>query len=157
MSRMLLLDSGREPRSASAEEVVMDEPIQVQVARLESDVRHIQTDVADIKVDLRRIDGRLESIDANVHQLDSRVYQVEQRLTEKIDGVRTDLTEKIDGVRIDLTAGTVGLRADLTEKINAGFEAVHKEISSLKVWALLLYFGLSGSLLFVMAKGFKWL
>jgi hypothetical protein len=34
---------------------------------------------------------------------------------------------------------------------------VRHDIASTKVWAMGLYFALASSLLFVMAKGFKWL
>jgi len=36
-------------------------------------------------------------------------------------------------------------------------DEIKDSISSAKIWALLLYIALAGSLLFVMAKGFKWL
>jgi predicted nuclease with TOPRIM domain len=136
MGPVLLLESEHDPSSDRQRQVFgMDEAIQTQLARLTSDVQHIETDVADIKVDVRRIDGRLNSIDERVHQLDTRVYQVEQRLSEKIDGVRSDLTEKM----------------------NDGFTAVRSEMASIKVWALGLYIALAGTLLFVVAKALKWL
>jgi hypothetical protein len=124
MNPVLLLESERDPRPAQREGAGMDDPVQVQIARLSSDVKHIETVVSDIKVDVRRIDGKLDSIDERVHQLDTRVYQVEQRVTEKM---------------------------------NNGFTAIRSDIATMKVWALGLYITLAGGLLFVMAKGFKWI
>ena len=65
------------------------------------------------------------------------------------EGVRQDLSQKIEDVREDLTQKIEGVREDLT--------SVRHDIASMKVWAMGLYFALAGSLLFVMAKGFKWL
>ena len=131
MDPLPLLEWECAPRSVRRRELSgMDETIQAQIARLASDVEHVQTDVADIKADLRRVDDKLGAMNERIAGVDSRVYQVEQKLTEKIGGLRIDLTKEIDAVRND--------------------------ISSIKVWALTLYFAQAGSLLFVMAKGFKW-
>jgi hypothetical protein len=56
-------------------------------------------------------------------------------------------------VRTDLSATIERFRNEFNEKI----DGLRSEISSMKVWALTLYFALAGSLLFVMAKGFEWL
>jgi hypothetical protein len=53
----------------------MDEPIQVQIARLESDVQHIQTDVSDIKTDLRRTNDKIDATNDRVDALRDRVDQ----------------------------------------------------------------------------------
>jgi chromosome segregation ATPase len=153
MDPLHLLEWECTPRSVRRREVSgMDEALQAQIARLTSDVQHVQTDVADIKVDLRRVDDKLAAMNGYIAGTDARVYQVEQKLTDKIEGVRTNLTDKIEGLRIDLTDKIEGLRIDLTKEI----DALRKDISSMKVWALTLYFAQAGSLLFVMAKGFKW-
>jgi peptidoglycan hydrolase CwlO-like protein len=131
MDPLPLLEWECTPRSVRRRDLSgMDETIQAQIARLASDVKHVQTDVADIKVDLRRVDDKLAAMNGYIASVDARVFQVEQKLTEKIGGLRIDLTKEIDAVR--------------------------KDISSMKVWALTLYFAQAGSLLFVMAKGFKW-
>ncbi len=49
----------------------------------------------------------------------------------KIDNVRDDLSAKID--------------------------ALKESLASAKVWAVLMYVALSGSLLYAMARGFKWM
>lgn len=135
MNPLPLLEWECTPRSVRRREVSeMDEAIQAQIARLASDVQHVQTDVADIKVDLRRVDDKLATMNGYIAGVDARVYQVEQKLTEKIEGVRT------------------GLTAEFIKE----FAALRKDISSMKVWALTLYVALAGSLLFVMAKGLKW-
>jgi chromosome segregation ATPase len=164
----------------------MDEQIQVQLARLESDVQHIDREVADIKVDLRRTNDKLDATNQRVDVLRDKVEQgfrdvnaridgvqekltekiggVEQKLTEKIEGVEQKLTEKIEGVREDLTQKIEGVRVDLTQKnsslredLTQKIDAVRQDIAAAKVWAMGLYIALAASLLFVMAKGFHWL
>lgn len=50
------------------------------------------------------------------------------------------------------------------DKVDERFESLNKEISgiremlaSAKVWAIMLYMALAGTMLYVMARGFKWL
>ena len=43
------------------------------------------------------------------------------------------------------------------ERIEQKFDSLKDSPSSAKIWALGLYIALTGSLLFVMAHGFKWL
>jgi predicted nuclease with TOPRIM domain len=136
MNPVLLLESESGQRAVRRREVTeMEEPVQVQIARLTSDVQHIQKDVADIKVDIRRMDEKLGSVDA-------RVYQLEQRLTEKIETASTRQSEK-----------TEALRATMTGKL----EELRNDVLSQRAWVLGLNFALAGSLLLVMAKGFKWI
>ena len=138
----------------------MDEQIHAQIARLESDVQHIHIVVSDIKVDLRRTNDKIDATNSRVdvlrdkleqgfREVNARVDGVQERLTGKIEGVREELTQRIESVREDLTQKIEGVREDLT--------SVRHDIASMKVWAMGLYFALAGSLLFVMAKGFKWL
>jgi len=138
----------------------MDEQIQAQIARLESDVQHIHTVVSDIKVDLRRTNEKIDATNSRVDVLRDKLEQgirdvstrmdgLHQKQTEKSEGVRQDLLQKIEDVREDLTQKIEGVREDLT--------SVRHDIASMKVWAMGLYVALAGSLLFVMAKGFKWL
>ena len=149
----------------------MDEQIHAQIARLESDVQHIHIVVSDIKVDLRRTNDKIDATNSRVdvlrdkleqgfREVNARVDGVQERLTGKIEGVREDLTQRIEGVREGLTQKIGGVREDLTQKIEGLREdltSVRHDIASMKVWAMGLYFALAGSLLFVMAKGFKWL
>jgi chromosome segregation ATPase len=118
----------------------MDETIQTQIARLSSDVQHIQTDVADIKVGLRRVEDRLDAVNGRIDSVHGNIYRLEEKLTDKMEAIRNEQADKTESVR-----------SSLTEKI----DALRSEIASIKVWALGLYFALAGSLLFVMAKGFK--
>ena len=74
---------------------------------------------------------------------------VRSDLTGKIDAVHTELTGRIDTVRTDLTGKIDTLRSDLNAKI----DALRAELVSAKIWAL----GLYGSMLYVLARGFKWL
>ena len=127
----------------------MDETVQAQIARLTSDVQHVQTDVADLKVGLRRVGEKLDAVNGRIDGVNDNIYRVEGKLTDKMEAIRSGLTEKIDGLRSEFNEKIDRLRSEI--------DGLRSEISSLKVWALTLYFAQAGSLLFVMAKGFKWL
>ena len=118
MSSVVLSGSESGPRSerpvARVDEVYQ---VQLQVAKLTSDVEHIKTDISDMKTDLRRIDAKIDAVDV--------------RLGGKIDAVDARLHK---------------------------FEKdVATQFGAIKIWMLGLYVGQAASLLFIMAKGFKWL
>ena len=48
------------------------------------------------------------------------------------------------------------IKADIKD-VEKGIGGLNDSISSAKVWALLLYIGLAGGLLYILAHGFKWL
>ena len=105
--------------------------VEERVARLEANVEHIRSDISDIKIDVRR-------------------------LNDKIDGVNRDLTGKIDGVNKDLTGKIDGLDQKLTAKIDSVIQA----IAELKIGRALDRVGwllMSGALLGIMARAFKWI
>jgi chromosome segregation ATPase len=109
----------------------LEAPMEERVAKLEANVEHIRSDVSDIKTDVRR-------------------------LNDKIDGVNKDLSGKIDGVYKDLSEKIDGIYKDLSGKIDTVIQA----IADLKigraldrVWWLLM----SGALLGIMARAFKWI
>jgi archaellum component FlaC len=115
----------------------------------------------DLTQKIEGVRGELtQKIESVREDLTQKIEGVRGELTQRIESVREDLTQKIEGVRVDLTQRIEGVREDLTQKIEGVREdltSVRHDIASMKVWAMGLYFALAGSLLFVMAKGFKWL
>lgn len=109
-------------------------------------------EAADTKVDTANHD-LTDRIDTIRTDLTNRIETVRTDLTGRIETLRTDLTNRIDSVRTDLTARIDTVHTDLTGKI----DSVKQSLASAKVWALLLYFALAGSLLAVLARGFKWI
>jgi len=108
-----------------------NDTLALQVAGLRADVHHIQADVTDMKAEQRVANQRIESL-------------------------RTETAATFESVRKDT--------ADRFDRVDQRFESVRKEIgevkdslASAKIWALGLYFALAGSLLYVLAKGFRWL
>jgi len=63
-----------------------------------------------------------------------------------------ELRSDVRHVQSDVT----DIKADVRE-FRKDILKLYKTISDAKVWALVLYIGLAGSLFFVLAKGFKWL
>jgi chromosome segregation ATPase len=194
MDPLPVLESERVPRSSRCRQVFeMDETVQAQIARLTSDVQHVQTDVADLKVGLRRVEDRLDTMNGRIDGVNTNIYRLEVKLTDKMEGIRSEQAGKTEAVRSDLSGAIERFRSEFNEKLDSfrsGFnekldsfrsefnekidglrsefnekidglrseiDGLRSEISSLKVWALTLYIAQAGSLLFVMAKGFKWL
>jgi septation ring formation regulator EzrA len=95
---------------------------------------NLAVQVAELRADVRHVQADVTDIKA------------EQRVThQRIDSLRKETAERFG-------------------KVDDKFESVRKEIgevkdslASAKIWALGLYFALAGPLLYVLARGFKWL
>ena len=74
------------------------------------------------------------------------------RLEADVAHLRTDVTD----IKVDLRArfDKVDSRMD---RLDAKVDAVKDALASAKVWALVLYFALAGTMLGVMARGFGWI
>ena len=162
MSSVLLLGSENDPHSerpvARVDEVYQ---VQLQVAKLTSDVEHIKIDVGDIKIDLRKLTG---SVGESETRLDGKIENLATRLDGKIDALDTRLTGKIDALDARLTGKIDVVDAKLAGKIDAVDTRLHKfekdvatQFGEMKVWMLGLHLAQATGLLLIMAKGFKWL
>jgi outer membrane murein-binding lipoprotein Lpp len=98
------------------------------LGEIRSDVRHLQSGITDLKAEVRATN-------------------------QKVDGLRVELTARIDRLDAKVEAKVDSLRTNFNGKI----DALRDSLSSAKIWALLLYFGLAGGMLYTMARGFKWL
>jgi len=72
------------------------------------------------------------------------------------EGAVAELRSDVRHIQSDVTDLKPDVRA-LEQKFDKEISAVKNSLWSAKVWALLLYFALAGSLLLVLARGFKWL
>jgi hypothetical protein len=146
----------------------------LQVAELRADVRHIQADVTDIKADQRVTHQLIESLRKETAQgfdkIDQRFESVRKetalgfdKIDQRFESVRKETAQGFDKIdqRFESLRKETALGFD---KVEQKFESAWKEIgeiknslASAKIWALGLYFALAGSLLYVLAKGFKWL
>ncbi len=164
----------------------VEDPVEERIARLEINVEHIQQDVSEMKIDIRRLGDRIDAVDHKLtakiddvdHKLTAKIDDVEHKLTSKIDGVEQKLTAKIDGVEQKLTAKIDGVDQKLTgkidgvdQKLTGKFDSLKDVVSALainmerqfgelrtaraldRVWWLLM----SGALLGIMARSFKWI
>jgi outer membrane murein-binding lipoprotein Lpp len=92
------------------------------------------------------------SEEPSLGEIRSDVRHLQADVTELKAEVRAT-NQKVDVLRVELTA-----RIDrLDAKVDAKVDALRDSLSSAKIWALLLYFGLAGGMLFTMARGFKWI
>lgn len=129
-----------------------DERNQRLVGEMLSDIRHLQSDVTDIKAEQRirfdKVDERFEKVDERFDKVDARFEKVDERF-DKLEAKFDARFEKVD---------------ERFGKIDERFESLSKEISGIRVslasatvWAITLYMALAGTMLYVMARGFKWL
>lgn len=135
---MQLLNVWNLPMALPAVKFELEAPLEDRVARLETNVEHIRIDVSDMKVDIRRLNDKVDGLD--------------QKLTAKIDGLDQRLTGKIDSLKDVVTA--------LAPNMEKQFASLDKSIGTLRtdrafdwVWWLLM----SGAMLGIMARAFKWL
>lgn len=142
----------------------LETPVEERVARLEANVEHILSDISDIKIDVRRLGDKLETVDRNLttkidavdRKLTDKVDAVDHKLTAKIDAVDQKLTDKIDTADQRLSGRIDGLKDSVTSlalTMEKSFAALKVGRALDKVWWLLM----SGALLGVMARGFKWI
>jgi chromosome segregation ATPase len=131
-------------------------PLEERVARLEANVEHIQKDVSDMKIDIRRLGDKIDSVD---QKLSTKIDSVDQKLSTKIDSVDQRLSAKIDSVKDSVSALAINMEKSFAnvEKRFTDFEksfaALHAARAFDRVWWLLM----SGALLGVMARAFKWI
>ena len=74
---------------------------------------------------------------------------------EKVD---FDLAVQVAELRADVRhvqSDTTDIKAEL-RVTNARLDSLKDSLASAKVWALGLYIALAGSLLYVLARGFRW-
>jgi capsule polysaccharide export protein KpsE/RkpR len=116
----------------------METSVEERVARLEANVDHIQKDVADTRIDIRRLNDKIDSVD--------------QKLSTKIDKVDQKLSAKIDGVKDSVTALAINMEKSFAN-VEKAITALHSARAFDRVWWLLM----SGALLGVMARAFKWI
>jgi predicted RNase H-like nuclease (RuvC/YqgF family) len=120
-------------------------PLEERVARLEANVEHIQKDVSDMKIDIRRLGDKIDSVD--------------QKLSAKIDGIDQKLSAKTDSVKDLVTALAINVEKSFANvekqftNVEKSFAALHAARAFDRVWWLLM----SGALLGVMARAFKWI
>ena len=127
----------------------METPVEERVARLEANVEHIQKDVSDMKIDIRRLGDKIDSVD---QKLSAKIDGVDQKLSAKIDGVDQKLSIKIESVKDLVTNLAINVEKQFTN-VEKSFAALHADRAFDRVWWLLM----SGALLGIMARAFKWI
>ena len=116
----------------------MEIPVEERVARLEANVDHIQKDVAETRIDIRRLNDKIDGVD--------------QKLSAKIDGVDQRLSAKTDSVKDLVTNLAINMEKSFAN-VEKSIAALHSARAFDRVWWLLM----SGALLGVMARAFKWI
>lgn len=81
--------------------------------------------------------SRDHAMPAKENELDTRVA----KLQSDVEHIQSDVTD---------------IKADVRE-LRGETRALRAELATAKIWALGMYLALAGSLLYVLARGFKWL
>jgi chromosome segregation ATPase len=120
----------------------LETPVEERIARLEVNVEHILSDVSDIKTDVRRLNDKIDVVDQKVT---AKIDAVDQKLTAKIDAVDLRLSGRIDSLKEAVTSLALAMEKSFAElRIGRALD---------RVWWLLM----SGALLGIMARAFKWI
>ena len=153
----------------------LEKPVEDRIGKLEAHVEDIRADVGDCKIEIRRLNDKVDGLgerlsgksDALDQRLSTKIDSVNQTLSAKSDALDQRLSTKIDGMNQTLSAKSDALDQRLSGKIDEGKDALanlalrmEKLFAELKigraldrVWWLLM----CGTLLGVMARGFKWI
>jgi chromosome segregation ATPase len=151
-----VLRSGLQTMAMPALMFELETPLEERVARLEANVEHIQSDVSDMKIDIRRLGDKIDSVD---QKLSTKIDSVDQKLSAKIDSVDQKLSAKVESVKDLVTTLAINMEKSFANvekqftNVEKSFAALHAARAFDRVWWLLM----SGALLGVMARAFKWI
>jgi predicted nucleic acid-binding Zn-ribbon protein len=90
--------------------------------------------VAKLQSDVTHIQSDVTDIKANLRITNQRIESLEEKTEERF--------EKVD---------------QKFNKVWQKLDELKDSLASAKIWALLLYFGLAGSLFYALARGFRWI
>jgi hypothetical protein len=94
--------------------------------------------LGELRADVRHIHVVVTDIKADLRVTNQRIDSLDQKFDQKFDSFRKEITE---------------FRKETTDK----FSEIKDSLASAKLWAFGLYVGLAGMLLYVLARGFKWI
>ena len=83
----------------------------------------------------------------------------ESAMLERITRLESDVAhirKDLDQLKQDVRDLRTELKAEINE-LRDGLKALCDKVNNTIVWALVLFFSQTGTLLYVMARGFKWL
>jgi DNA anti-recombination protein RmuC len=135
---------------------------------MRSDTSEIKTDVRELRAESSATKERLGSVRVEIVNLRDELHiglaAVRAELHEGLAALRAEMQEGLAALRAEMQEGFAALRAEMLERLAAlraemrsGDERLHRLIirTSLtdRIWMLLL----TGTMLAVMAHGFKWI
>ncbi len=127
--------------------------VEDRVVILETHIEHIRSDISEMKVDIRKIHERITGVD---DKLTGKIDSVDQKLTAEIRAVDQKLTAKIDSVDVKLGKMIDEFKdrlADLALNMEKSLAGIRIGRMVDRVWWLLM----SGALLGIMGRAFKWI
>jgi outer membrane murein-binding lipoprotein Lpp len=94
-----------------------------------------------------------EGADMPANEDNNLAVQVAE-LRSDVRHIQSDVTDIKSDLRV--TNQRIDRIDEKFESVNKEIGAVKDSLASAKIWALGLYFALAGSLLYVLARGFRW-
>jgi chromosome segregation ATPase len=108
--------------------------------------KYVVTEAEDMSADERsHLEIQVAELRADVRHIQSDTMEIKAEL-------RTTTTE----IKAELHATTTEIKTEL-RATNQRIDDLKDSLASAKIWAFGLYVALSGSMFYVMARGFKWL
>ena len=95
---------------------------------------NLPTQVAELRSDVRHLQSDVTDIKADIRNARGEIQSVRSEIKGEIQGVRGEIRET-----------------------NQQVNTLVKALASAKVWAMGLYVGLAGGLLYILAHAFKWI
>jgi chromosome segregation ATPase len=155
--------------------VLEENEVDPRIVRLESDVAHMRSDTSDIKTDIREFRAESNATKDGLAGLRVEHASLRDEMHSGFAALRDELHSGLAELRDELHRGLAELRAEmyrnlaeLRAEMHSGFAALREEMRSAddrlhrqiirssltdRIWMLVL----TGTMLAVMARGFKWL
>jgi chromosome segregation ATPase len=145
---------------AAVSAVLEDDEVDERMVRLESDVAHMRSDISDIKTDIRELRAESSASRQGLSGVGVEFAKLRDEMHTGFAELRDEMHTGLAGLRAEMHAALAELRAEiagLRAEMHTADERLHRLIirTSLsdRIWMLLL----TGTMLTVMAHGFKWI
>jgi predicted RNase H-like nuclease (RuvC/YqgF family) len=137
----------------AAMSAVLEEEVDQRMVRLESDVAHMRSDISDIKTDIRELRAEASASREGLGSLRVDVANLRDELHRGLAEVRAEMQSGSAEMRAQMHGGLAELRAEMHSADERLHRLIIRTSLSDRIWMLLL----TGTMLTVMAHGFKWI
>lgn len=105
--------------------MMVDQPMESRIAKLESDVGYIKDQITDMKLDIRGIRGELKAANDSIVSL-------QKEMSGSVASLRAEVNGSIASLRAEVSGSIASLRAEVSDSIASLRKEVNGSISSLQ-------------------------